>query len=114
MVGLMDQYQIKSIATPYSAVNRAIDQPSTQPSQQHPPSHRHPPAKQCQIIRVQRNIPLKTPILMMQMVRATDTILLRPGQTELTPSAHAAREPDTHQSADFQLRLGWVGVAVGS
>lgn len=57
-----------------------------------------------QVIRIERDILLKRPILVVKMVRTRNAVLLRTRKTELAPSTDAAREPDPYQPADFQAR----------
>lgn len=67
------------------------------------------PRQNRQIIPIQHHKLLKTPILMMQMVRPRHTILLRARETELATATHAAGELDAHEVAYCE-----IGLAVGA
>lgn len=97
------------IQDPLTPVNRYPNGPQdpshlvcSHPRAQHRPDHLgiRVIRKDRQVSRIEGDVLLKTPILMVQMVCALDAVLLCPSQAEFALSAHATREPDANEAAD--------------
>ncbi|KAL1970006.1 hypothetical protein VTN77DRAFT_6411 [Rasamsonia byssochlamydoides] len=78
---------------------------SCHPRTQHRPNHPwiNIIRQDSQIIRIQSDILLETAILMMEMVRTSNAVLLDASEAKLAPTTDPAREADSYQAADAEI-----------
>lgn len=59
--------------------------------------------QQRQVTGIKRDVLLKAPIFMVEVIRALDAVLLRAGETELAPTADSACKADANKAPNLDV-----------